>query len=84
MQLRFGIKFAQYPSRGWLNMAATTPQNRSRTTTVPESSVRSEEEIRTRAYELYEERGREDGYAMDDWLRAEAEINRNQRRIRAA
>lgn len=30
--------------------------------------------ISRRAYELYEQRGREDGHAMDDWLRAEAEI----------
>ena len=33
-----------------------------------------EEEIRDRAYELYEERGREHGHDMEDWLRAEAEI----------
>ena len=30
--------------------------------------------IRRRAYELYEKRGREDGHAEEDWLRAEAEI----------
>jgi len=29
-----------------------------------------EDQIRLRAYELYEERGREDGYAEEDWLRA--------------
>ncbi len=34
------------------------------------------EEIRSRAYELYEQRGREDGHDMDDWLRAEAEVTR--------
>jgi Protein of unknown function (DUF2934) len=33
-----------------------------------------EEEIRLRAYTLYEERGREDGHEVDDWLRAEAEL----------
>ena len=33
-----------------------------------------EREIRRRAYEICEERGREDGHDMDDWLRAEAEI----------
>jgi hypothetical protein len=33
-----------------------------------------EEAIRHRAYELYEERGCEDGHNVDDWLRAEAEI----------
>ncbi len=33
-----------------------------------------EREIRRRAYALYEERGREDGHDIDDWLRAEAEL----------
>ena len=33
-----------------------------------------EEKIRLRAYMLYEERGREDGHDVDDWLRAEAEL----------
>ncbi len=41
-----------------------------------------EEEIRCRAYELYEKRGREDGLAWDDWHQAEAEIS--QKRSRAA
>ena len=30
--------------------------------------------IAFRAYELYEQRGRQDGYALEDWLRAEREI----------
>jgi len=30
--------------------------------------------IRQRAYELYEARGREDGYEMEDWYRAKEEI----------
>jgi len=33
-----------------------------------------EEKIRLRAYALYEERGREDGHDVDDWLRAEVEL----------
>jgi hypothetical protein len=33
-----------------------------------------EQRIRNRAYELYEARGREDGHAVDDWLRAEQQI----------
>jgi Protein of unknown function (DUF2934) len=33
-----------------------------------------EDQIRQRAYELYEERGREEGHEEEDWLRAEAEI----------
>ena len=35
-----------------------------------------EYQIRLRAQELYEARGREDGHELDDWLRAEAEITR--------
>lgn len=30
--------------------------------------------IRARAYELYETRGRRDGFAQDDWLQAESEV----------
>jgi len=33
-----------------------------------------ENEIRRLAYQLYEERGREDGHDVDDWLRAETEL----------
>jgi hypothetical protein len=38
----------------------------------PLSDIR--EHIRRRAYELYEQRGRVDGLALDDWLQAESEI----------
>lgn len=34
----------------------------------------SERAVRQRAYELYEQRGRRDGHALDDWLVAESEI----------
>jgi hypothetical protein len=30
--------------------------------------------VRTRAYELYEVRGRIDGHAEEDWLQAEGEV----------
>lgn len=33
-----------------------------------------EEALRLLAYSYYEERGRADGHAMDDWLRAEAAL----------
>lgn len=33
-----------------------------------------ENAIRKRAFELYRERGNADGYATEDWLRAEAEV----------
>ncbi len=39
-----------------------------------ETTSRDEEEIRARAFELYELRGRVDGYALKDWLDAEKEL----------
>jgi hypothetical protein len=33
-----------------------------------------QEVIRLRAYAIYEQRGREHGHDLDDWLRAEAEV----------
>jgi hypothetical protein len=41
-------------------------------------------EIRLRAYELYEARGKEDGHDRDDWLRAEEEIKKKKVRTAAA
>lgn len=43
-----------------------------------------EEQIRQRAYELYENRGREDGHDLDDWFRAEQEIAFRETRKAAA
>jgi hypothetical protein len=36
----------------------------------------TQNEIERRAYELYEQRGREDGHDRDDWLFAEAQLRR--------
>lgn len=33
-----------------------------------------EKEVRVRAYELYEQRGKGYGFALQDWLKAEAEV----------
>ncbi len=43
-----------------------------------------EHQIRLRAYELYEARGGQDGYELDDWLRAEEEIREKKVRTAAA
>ncbi len=43
-----------------------------------------QEQIRRRAYELYEQRGRDDGHETDDWLRAESEVTQQKARIVAA
>ncbi len=37
-----------------------------------------EQQIRQRAYELYEQRGRTDGHDLDDWFQAESEIKSTQ------
>ena len=42
------------------------------------NSVNTDEAVRARAYQLYEERGRVDGQALNDWLTAEAQIMGNQ------
>ena len=41
---------------------------------VASADLRIEEEIRRRAYELFEVRGGQEGCELEDWLRAEEEI----------
>jgi Protein of unknown function (DUF2934) len=45
---------------------------------------RMEEEIRFRAYQIFEERGRQEGQHHDDWVRAEAEIRAKYQRAKSA
>jgi hypothetical protein len=45
---------------------------------------RINEEIRIRAYELFEQRGRQEGLDEDDWTRAEAEVLARYRRDESA
>lgn len=42
-----------------------------------------EEQIRQRAYQLYYERGAEDGHDVDDWLQAEREVRNKTKAIAA-
>jgi len=42
-----------------------------------------QEQIRQRAYELYYERGAEDGHDLDDWLQAETEVRQKNRALAA-
>ena len=57
-------------------MKQTSPaSNPSHTPTrVTKSTPELQEQIRLRAYRLYEQRGKK-GYELDDWLQAEAEIS---------
>jgi hypothetical protein len=42
------------------------------------------EQIRARAHELFEQRGREPGHDLDDWLQAEAEVTQQRAETKAA
>jgi hypothetical protein len=60
------------------------PQSATNQTTEFADGLR--EKIRDRAHEFYEQRGRVDGYAWDDWFQAETEIlgRQKQRNVKAA
>lgn len=53
-------------------------------TRATESPVDSQEQVRRRAFELYELRGRKDGHDLDDWLQAELELAPHQSKAVAA
>ena len=47
------------------------------------NSSELEERIRVRAYEIYEQRGRDEGHDIDDWVQAEAELTGKTKTIAA-
>ena len=51
---------------------------------VMKSAPDPQEQIRRRAYELYEERGRNDGHDLEDWLQAESEVTQQKAKTAAA
>ena len=53
-------------------------------TTAASDSQELEHQIRQRAYELYEESGRQDGHELDNWLRAKEEIKEKKARAASA
>ena len=54
------------------------------TTTVASDPQEVEHQVRRRAYELYVERGSEDGHELENWLRAEQEITEKKARAASA
>ena len=52
----------------------TTATRRQTPTQVTKSTPDLQEQIRRRAYELYEQRGRDGGQELRDWLQAESEV----------
>lgn len=56
------------------NRSATTTGQTSTTVAVMKSRSELQDEIRRRAYELYEQRGSNKGHEVSDWLQAESEV----------
>ena len=54
------------------------------TTQVTKSTPHLQEQIRRRAYELYQQRGRDEGHELDDWLQAESEVTQQKAKTAAA
>lgn len=59
------MKLTRFPS--------AAPQT-STTVAVMKSTSELQDQIRRRAYELYEQRGSNDGHEVSDWLQAESEV----------
>ena len=62
----------------------TPPKAAKQTGTLATALSKLDEKIRLRAYDLYEQRGRQDGHALDDWLQAEAEVTQGKKKAAAA
>jgi len=65
-------------------MSTNPPKKQPTSVANDQQELELEDQIRMRAHELYEARGREDGHEMEDWLRAEEEITGKQARPIAA
>jgi len=62
----------------------TMPSRLRETNPTTVSTSDHQEQIRRRAYELYEQRGRNDGYELNDWLQAESELTQPKSKTIAA
>ena len=71
----------QMPDPGTAAVTTTSSEPRKVTTPV---SIDLQGEIRRRAYELYEERGRVHGFEQEDWAQAEREIMARHNRPQSA
>ena len=57
-----------------IDRSASTATQTSTTVAVMKSASESQDQIRRRAYELYEQRGSNDVQEVSDWLQAESEV----------
>jgi hypothetical protein len=74
------------PKEEWnfVNRTSKTLTMPMKTSSATEYMSEVQEQIRRRAYELYEQRGREDGRELDDWLQAESELMQAKEKTTAA
>jgi hypothetical protein len=63
-----------FASLGVFPMNSNPPKKSPVTAINDPQDFQLEDQIRVRAYELYEERGREDGHELEDWYRAKEQI----------
>jgi len=56
------------------NRSASAASQTSTTVAVKNSASELQDQIRDRAYELYEQRGSNEGNEVSDWLQAESEV----------
>ena len=61
----------------------TAPSERSQEPHSQVAELTAPDAVAVRAYALFEERGREPGRDLDDWLRAEHEVEEMRRPVRA-
>ena len=72
------------PIEQGINIAETSSRPFQPADNRPSGDQRIEDEIRIRAYELFEQRGRLEGFHDEDWARAEAEVLAKYRRDKSA
>jgi hypothetical protein len=74
-------KEAAMPKRESKKPAAKTGRQTSMAKRAKPSPQPTREDIERRAYEIFLERGGTEGSEMDDWLRAEQELQRRNRKV---
>jgi len=76
---QLGKRVDRHPDEIEKKLSTLVPKSDEPTVLIP-----MEQQIQQRAYEVYEQRGRTDGYDLDDWLQAESEIKGRQAKAATA
>ena len=76
---QLGKRIDRYPDQIEKKPSTLAPKSDEPTVLIP-----MEQQIRQRAYELYEQRRRTDSQDLDDWLQAESEIKGRQAKAATA